>query len=226
MALSENITEGQRNIERLIAEADSRLADTEKEIMKLPSTERQMINIQRKYDLNNTVYTFLLEKRAEAGIAKASNVSDNRIIDNAGSYTTSRIRPKESNNLMIAFILGLLIPFLGIILIDFLNNKIIDKKDIEKATNAPIIGYISHNSLSSEMPVVEKPGSTLAESFRSVRTNLKYFIKDTKSPVISVSSTITVRRKDIYICQSCLNYGHVRQKGSACRSRSPETKDT
>ena len=139
MALSENITEGLRNIERLIAEADNRLADTEKEIMKLPSTERQMINIQRKYDLNNTVYTFLLEKRAEAGIAKASNVPDNRIIDYAGSYTTSRIRPKESNNLMIAVILGLLIPFMGIILIDFLNNKIIDKKDIEKATRAPII---------------------------------------------------------------------------------------
>ena len=94
-AISENITEGQRNIERLIAEADNRLADTEKEIMKLPSTERQMINIQRKYDLNNTVYTFLLEKRAEAGIAKASNVPDNRIIDYAGWYTTSQDSTKR-----------------------------------------------------------------------------------------------------------------------------------
>ena len=194
-ALSENITEGLRNIERLIADVDIRLATIEKEIMKLPSTERKMINIQRKYDLNNTVYTFLLEKRAEAGIAKASNVPDNRIIDYAGSYTTSMIRPRKSNNLMISLILGLLIPLLGIILIDYLNNKIIDKKDIERVTSAPIIGYISHNSLSSEMPVVEKPGSTLAESFRSARTNLKYFIKEAKSPVISVSSTITAEGK-------------------------------
>jgi tyrosine-protein kinase Etk/Wzc len=190
-AISENINESLGNIGRLLDDANIRMTNVEKEIMKLPSTERQMINIQRKYDLNNTVYTFLLEKRAEAGITKASNVSDNRIIDYAGSYTTSRIRPKTRNNLMIAVILGLLIPFIGIILIDFLNNKIIDKKDIERVTIAPILGYISHNSLSSEMPVVEKPGSTLAESFRSVRTNLKYFIKDTISPVISVSSTIT-----------------------------------
>ena len=99
-----------------------------------------MINIQRKFDLNNTVYTFLLEKRAEAGIARASNVSDNRIIDHAGYFTASRIRPKEKKNLMIALILGLLIPLIGIILIDYLNNKIIDKKDIEKGTTAPIIG--------------------------------------------------------------------------------------
>jgi tyrosine-protein kinase Etk/Wzc len=194
-AIIENINDGLMNIENSISDADTKLSDIEQDIRKLPSTERQMINIQRKFDLNNTVYTFLLEKRAEAGIAKASNVPDNRIIDNAGAYTTSRIKPKEKNNLMIAIILGLLVPLFGIILIDYQNNKIIDKKDIEKGTGAPIIGYISHNSLSSEMPVVEKPGSTLAESFRSARTNLKYFIKDTKSPVISVSSTITAEGK-------------------------------
>jgi capsular exopolysaccharide synthesis family protein len=45
------------------------------------------------------------------------------------------------------------------------------------------------------MPVKEKPGSTLAESFRSVRTNLKYFIKDTQNPVISVSSTVSSEGK-------------------------------
>ncbi len=127
-AIRENIDEGLGNIERLIADADIRMADVEKEIMKLPSTERQMINIQRKYDLNNTVYTFLLEKRAEAGIARASNVPDNRIIDNAGSYSTSRIRPKTRNNLMIAFILGLLIPFIGIILIILITKKLLIRK--------------------------------------------------------------------------------------------------
>ncbi|NLE24304.1 MAG: CpsD/CapB family tyrosine-protein kinase [Clostridiaceae bacterium] len=94
-----------------------------------------------------------------------------------------------------ALILGLLIPAILILLIDYLNNKVIDKKDIEKGTKAPVLGYISHNSLQNEIPVVEKPGSTLAESFRSVRTNLKFFIKDTKNPVISVSSTISSEGK-------------------------------
>jgi hypothetical protein len=80
-------------------------------------------------------------------------------------------------------------------LIDYLNNKIIDKKDVEKGTTAPVIGFISHNRLRTEMPVIEKPGSTLAESLRSVRTNLKYFIKEIKCPVISVSSTIIAEGK-------------------------------
>lgn len=194
-AISENVADGLANIENSIRETDRRLQGVEKEISRLPSTEREMINIQRKFDLNNTVYTYLLEKRAEAGIAKASNVPDNRIIDQAGSYSTYRIRPKEKQNLMIAIMLGLLIPLLGIVLIDFLNNKIIDKKDVEKGTKAPIVGYVSHNRLDTEIPVIENPGSTIAESFRSVRTNLKYFVKDTKCPVISVSSTITAEGK-------------------------------
>ena len=94
-----------------------------------------------------------------------------------------------------AIMLGMFIPVILIILIDFFNNKIIDKKDVEKGTKAPVIGFISHNNLQTEMPVKEKPGSTLAESFRSVRTNLKYFIKDTQNPVISVSSTVSSEGK-------------------------------
>jgi len=94
-----------------------------------------------------------------------------------------------------AVVFGLLIPALLILLIDLFNTKVIDKKDIEKVTKAPILGFISHNSYNTEIPVVERPGSTLAESFRSVRTNLKYFIKDTESPVIAVSSTISSEGK-------------------------------
>lgn len=194
-ALRENIFSGLQNLENSIKDADRRLNNIESEIKKLPSTERQMINIQRKFDINNTVYTFLLEKRAEAGIAKASNVSDNRIIDNAGWFNSARIRPRESRNIMIAVILGMVIPLICIIIIDFFNNKVIDKKDIERKTSAPVLGFISHNSQKTEMPVVRNPGSTLSESFRSVRTNLKYFLKDTECPVISVSSTITAEGK-------------------------------
>jgi tyrosine-protein kinase Etk/Wzc len=190
LAIRENIKEGLINIDRLIADLNKKSMIVEQEIRKLPSTERQMINIQRKYELNNTVYTFLLEKRAEAGISKASNVPDNRIIDSAGSFNISRIRPKERQNLSVALALGLLFPLLVIILIDFLNNKIIDKRDIEKGTSAPLIGFISHSSSKTEMPVVENSGSSLAESFRSVRTYLKYFVKETECPVIAVSSTI------------------------------------
>ena len=193
--IAENITSSMINLGNAIKEADHRISLVEAELNRLPGTERRLINIQRKFDLNNTVYNYLLEKKAEAGIARASTVSDNRIIDYAQTFNSSRISPKPRQNYSMALISGFLIPAILILLIDYLNNKVIDKKDIEKGTKAPVLGYISHNSLQTEIPVVEKPGSTLAESFRSVRTNLKYFIKDTKNPVLSVSSTISAEGK-------------------------------
>ncbi|MGQ9621084.1 MAG: GumC family protein [Bacteroidales bacterium] len=193
--ISENIKNSLLNLENAIKESDRLIAEVESELSKLPGTERTLINIQRKFELNNTVYNYLLEKRAEAGIAKASNVSDNRIVDYAGSYNAARISPKKRQNMAMAIALGLMIPALMILLIDYLNNKVIDRKDIEKKTRAPVIGYISHNKSGMDLPIIEHPGSTLAESFRSVRTNLRYFVKDITCPVISVTSTITAEGK-------------------------------
>ena len=56
---------------------------------------------------------------------------------------------------------------------------------------APIIGYISHSDFHVEDPVAEKPGSTLAESFRSVRTSLAFMTGQTKCPVVIVSSPVS-----------------------------------
>jgi len=193
--IAENINSSMKSLDNAIKDSDHRISLVEAELNKLPGTERRLINIQRKFDLNNTVYNYLLEKRAEAGIAKASTVSDNRIIDSAQSFNSSRIRPKPRQNYTMALILGLLIPAMLILIIDYLNNKIIDKKDIEKGTGAPVLGFISHNNLKTEIPVAERPGSALAESFRSVRTNLKYFLKDIPCPVIAVSSTIVAEGK-------------------------------
>jgi tyrosine-protein kinase Etk/Wzc len=193
--LEENVKNSLDVVKNSISEVDKRIKQVEQEINKLSETEIQMINIQRTFDLNNTIYTFLLEKRAEAGIAKASNVSDNRIIDIAEPFNSILIKPKAKRNTLLAVFLGLLVPGLFISIIYNFNNKIIDKEDVVRRTNAPILGYISHNDSKNEIPVNEKPGSALSESFRSVRTSLRYFIKDTKAPVIAVTSTISSEGK-------------------------------
>lgn len=190
-AMNENVRNSIINVERTLKDIDNRITGVEGELNKLPGTERKLINIQRKFDLNNTVYTYMLEKRSEAGIAKASNVSGNRIIDRAEAFNSVMIAPKRNRNYMIALLLGFLIPGIYIILIEQFQNKILDKKDIERGTKVPVIGYIGHNNAKNEIPVISKPGSALAESFRSVRTNLRYYLNGEKKAVISVTSTIS-----------------------------------
>lgn len=192
-ALSENIRNGMAGLNLAIEESKRKISVVDSLVNKLPTTEKLFINIQRTFDLNNTVYTYLLEKRAESGIAKASNLPDNRIIDYASA--SGPIKPKTRNNIRVAFILGLFFPIAVIILIDFMNDKVMDKSDIEKRTRVPIIGYISHSDISNDIPVITKPGSAMAESFRSVRTALKYFIRKDEVTVIAVSSTISSEGK-------------------------------
>jgi tyrosine-protein kinase Etk/Wzc len=192
-ALLENIRSGEVNLVKSKNEIEKRIYFDESEFNKLPSIEKTFINIQRQFDLNNTIYTYLLEKRAESGIAQASTLPDNRIIDYA--QLRGLVKPKTRKNLMIALILGLLFPAAALALIDFMNNKVIDKKDVVRKTKVPVIGYISHSESKNEIPVVEKPSSSLAESFRSVRTALKYYVKENKVAVIAVSSTISSEGK-------------------------------
>ncbi|MCK5029260.1 MAG: polysaccharide biosynthesis tyrosine autokinase [Bacteroidales bacterium] len=161
------------------------------QIYQLPLNERQQINIEREYKLNNELYTFLLEKRAEAGITKASNVADNKVLDIARPENTNQLTPKRSQNYLIALILGLGIPGAIILLLEFLNTKIEDKKDIERNTNIPIIGTIGHNETHSNVPVFMDPKSGLAESFRTLRTNLQYILREENQKVVMITSTIS-----------------------------------
>ena len=222
-ALNENVRNNLINVDRMLGDIDSRIKAVERELNRLPGTERRLINIQRKFDLNNTVYTYMLEKRSEAGIARASNVSGNRVIDEANPYNSSLIRPRGRRNYLLALMIGLLIPGLYIVLVDQLQNRIVDRKDIERGTTVPVIGFIGHNSGGSELPVTEKPGSSLAESFRSVRTNMKYYLNGQKSAVISVTSTISGEGKTFISLNLAAILAAAGKKDTSCWCRSPET---
>lgn len=194
-ALSENVESSLINLKQSLDGLNKSIAQVNREIKKLPGTEREMLNIQRKFDLNNTVYTYLLEKKAETGIARASNVSDNKIIDKAETFNSFQIKPKPTGNNLKAFLIGLFIPGLIITLLYYFNNRIIDNGDVIKRTSVPIIGYVSHNENIKEIPVISSPQSTLSESFRSIRTSLKYLIKEIPNPVIAITSTISSEGK-------------------------------
>lgn len=192
-ALEENIRNILKNNEISISEVDRRMAMADAEMAKLPTTEKELIGIKRRYKLNDDIYTYLLTKRAEAGIAKASNVPDNKILDHARDNAAQQVSPKRSLNYIIAIILGILLPVIVIVIVDFFNDKIIERKDIESQTDIPILGEVGHNTKSTEMVVFERPKSSIAEAFRTLRTNLLYFNIDRKDPniIISITSTIS-----------------------------------
>lgn len=154
----------------------------------LPVTERQLLGIERKFKLNDELYTFLLEKRAVAQIQKASNMPDNEIIDSAKADPVP-IKPKKALIYLSAFFVGISAPFFWIIASEKLSNKIKGDEDIRKITDIPLIGHIPHNQINKNTVVMDDPLSHVSEAFRSLRSKMKFFTKEARVPVILVTSS-------------------------------------
>ncbi len=167
------------------------IAKTNRAINKLPVSERQMINIKRKFNINDDLYTHLLKRRMEAAITQASNKADTRILDKARPELANKKSPDTAGNKKKGIMIGLIIPILFIVVMEFFNNKIEDKSDIENKTNIPIFGTVGKNKNKSSLPVVNNPKSPISESFRAIRTNLKFILKNKDNKIIVVTSSIS-----------------------------------
>lgn len=171
---------------------NSQINKIESNISTLPVNEQMLINKTKMYDLLDKMYTYLLEKKSEASIAKASNISDCKIVDPALSINADLKQPKPKMNYALGFILGLLIPLVIIVLRDYFDNKIRTIKDItSKLPDLTMLATIDHSRIATELPVIDRPKSRLSESFRSLRTNINYITHGKKCLTIITTSLIS-----------------------------------
>ena len=175
------------NAQMGIDEIDKRIAKASSETRVLPEKQQQLINYQRNFNFNDETYKYLMQRRAEAQILKASNTPDNSILDEARIERVVKISPRTSMNYLIAIILGLLIPALYLFLKDFFNVSINDRKDVEKLTSFPIIGQVALSNSKDPLVVVNSPKSPIAESFRSIRTNIEFLTQGKSKSTILVT---------------------------------------
>ncbi len=160
----------------------------EKELYGLPETERRLLGIQRNFELNNEVYNFLLRKRSESQIQKASNTPDHQVLEAARGGGI--ISPTVKSNYQKALMLGLLLPIIFLVIRQLLDKRISSIEDITKLTQCPVVGQVLHSTSQEYNAVATNPRSVLTESLRRVRTRLDYMIGDVQSPVVTISSSI------------------------------------
>lgn len=189
-SLVENLKNLVYNTKQESQSIQGEIADLNAQISNYPKTEQDLINIRRMVDLNSELYTFLLKRRAEAEIKKASSISDVKVLDPANSVTVVRIGPKKMMNMAIGLFLGLIIPFLTIIIRDYFDETIHSKEDIQKLSSLPVTSIIPHNTYEELIPVLRYPRSVIAEAFRELRTKLDYFLRNDEPMVIGVHSVV------------------------------------
>lgn len=133
----------------------------------IPEKQRELLEISRQQNIKSDLYDFLLKRREEAALAYAATVSDTRVVDHA-VVNPGPVSPKSSVVLGIAFILGLLIP--GILLM--LNEKVVSKDEISDILDYPVLGEISRASNKKANIVASDRRDVIAEQFRQVRISM------------------------------------------------------
>jgi capsular exopolysaccharide synthesis family protein len=92
---------------------------------------------------------------------------------------------------ILAIFIGLGLPTVIIFIAEMLNDKVTTRYDIEKITDAPIMGEIGHSHADNVLIVNKTSRRMVAEQFRIIRTNLQYVLNNVDRPVILVTSSFS-----------------------------------
>lgn len=170
-----------------LAEVNRRLGGINYQFNQLPENERRLVNIERKFKLSDNLYNYLMEKRAEAGIAIASDQVDKFVVDDPLANSRSPIAPDKKVVLGGALLIGLLLPVLVILVRDFFNDRIADVDELKRLSPIQVLAMIPTSKRKRVTP--DEPKSLLAESFRTARINLQYLNLGAQRQVIGFTSS-------------------------------------
>ena len=169
---------------------DDRIDKYQGEVSKIPEKEKELLSFQRKFNLNDEIYTFLLKKRSELQIASASNFPENEVLDSASTLRAVVVSPNKKLNYIMALFFSFTIPFLLIYLRTQLIDKFEESSQLEKL-GYPVIGELVHSESAGPFLVNQEQTSVFTDSYRLLRTNIKFLIGGGESKIILVTSTFS-----------------------------------
>lgn len=153
---------------------EAQLVDYEAMLRELPRSQRDILNINRRLQVNEKMYMFLLEKRASTVISRAGIVPQTKVIESARSLGV--VKP-DKMRIFYTFMLGgaviaLMVVFVRVMFYDRIENA----DQLKELTTLPIYGEIIASEKAEDNYVVvdSDPKAAITESFRTVRTNLEY----------------------------------------------------
>lgn len=173
---------------------ENQIKDIEGKITTLPTQEREYTKYEKTYQINESYYSFLRQKRYDVTIQKASNIPDNFVMEqprvNGGAYNVD----EKSQTYLFCLLIGLAIP-LGFVICkeELFNSAISTKEECENLSGLPVIGTIENiskkmTSGASATLVKNFPKSSFAESFRNMRIRIEYIAQRETNISVLVTS--------------------------------------
>lgn len=199
--LKSNIRENLRNIKKglLITRNNlrSNSSQFESRIRTGPSIERGLQVRNREQGVKESLYHYLLQKREETALSLSATIPTSHVVD-PPAYSSSPVKPKGSLIYLYSFVLSFIIPISGIYAKGLLNNKVQNIGDVERVTDALILGELSHKEDKDTIVIKKDSRTTISELFRYIRSNLSFANSDNANKVLLITSSMKGEGKTFF----------------------------
>ena len=177
------------------AQLEQRLNNYEDEIkMSALSFDRiEFVRLQKLNMINEAYYDKLITIKSELAITNAGVTSENTVLE-ASIASAAPFFPSK-RLVALSALIGWFIVSLALVIIRYLlYNEITSMNEIMKHIKLPLLGIVPNYKdiiPISQLIVDKKPKSIIAESLRSIRSNLDFLSKSDGSKLMAITSTIS-----------------------------------
>lgn len=178
-------------------------AELEAQIKTLPSTQQELLRLNRDVEVATETYSMLLNKTQELDIIRAGTVGNVRIIDHAAADLDDPVKPNKPLVVIVATLLGGLIAVLFVYVREALKRGVENPEDIERQ-GIPVYAAIPFSekqgqlekrlanfkrdkSSASYLLSVNDPADLATEAMRSLRTSLHFAMIEAKNNVLMIT---------------------------------------
>jgi len=206
-----------KSLNNQLATIESQIQAGAAQLAEIPGREVQYQRLERQTTLLEEIYGLLQTDLKEAQIAQAIETPYATVVD-AAIVPVRPVRPHKVRNLLLALALGLLVGIAVAFGREHLDDTIHTVDQVESLTGVPVLGMIPHlknHQLTNgkrRIPGLRRPGvlpaardeqqdypsrlivsrdtqNTVAEAFRSLRTNITFATPDQVPRTIVVTSS-------------------------------------
>jgi polysaccharide biosynthesis transport protein len=183
-------------------------------VSNLNRKEVQLGVLEREAAANRQLYESFIARAKETAVSQDLQSAIARIIDTA-NIPSSPIKPKKSQIILMAALLGLLVAASAAVILDRLNNTINNSDDVERLLGYPLLTSIPllNKKLATDAGklVLNDPRSIYAEAIFTARTGVALSSIDAKQRSLLITSSMPNEGKTTFAANLALALSSTRR---------------
>lgn len=187
-----------REINAQLAAINNKIGELNTTLKRLPELQRRYLQLFREVEVNQQLYTALLNSYQQLRVAKAGEIGNVRIVDTAVE-PIEPIKPKKAQILVLALFLGAFLGTILALLRNMMRSGVKDSSQIENELDLPVYATVPRSPVQESrikllkkkkhIPVlaVKNSDDIAIESLRSLRTAINFALANAKNNIIMIA---------------------------------------